>query len=227
MSQNVNVQIEASWKTLLADEFQSPYFQVIKQFLTKAKSEGKVIYPPGSQIFNAFNTTPVADVKVVILGQDPYHQAGQAMGLSFSVPRTVATPPSLRNVYKELADTIEGFKIPPHGDLTAWASQGVLMLNAILTVEAGVAASHKDIGWQKFTDAVIRKISEEKEGVIFLLWGAFACSKKVLIDEKKHHILEAAHPSPLARNAFFGNNHFQKTNDLLLAQGKTPIDWQV
>jgi uracil-DNA glycosylase len=228
MSEKItNVQIEASWKELLADEFQQPYFSAIKSFLVKEKQAGKTIYPPGSLIFNAFNTTPVDKVKVVILGQDPYHGPRQAMGLSFSVPRDVRTPASLRNIYKELADNIDGFQIPKHGDLTAWAEQGVFMLNAMLTVEHKKAGSHKKAGWQKFTDAVIKKLSDEREGIIFMLWGNFAKSKKVLIDTSKHHVLEAVHPSPLAGNGFLGNKHFSTANEILSKQGKTPINWQV
>ncbi len=227
MNPAINVQIEESWKEALLVEFQQPYFQAIKQLLIKAKQDGKTIYPPEPLIFNAFQLTPLPAVKVVILGQDPYHNVGQAMGLSFSVPRTERTPPSLKNMYKELQNDIEGFVTPSHGDLSGWASQGVLMLNAMLTVEANLAGSHKNIGWQKFTDAVIKKISDECEGVVFLLWGNFAKSKKILIDTQKHHVLESAHPSPLAGNAFQGNQHFSKTNALLQKQGKTPIDWQV
>ncbi len=226
MSQTVNVQIEESWKIALANEFQQPYFQAIKQVLLQAKQAGKVIYPPGPLLFNAFNLTPLPEVKVVILGQDPYHNVGQAMGLSFSVPRTEKIPPSLKNIYKELAEDV-GTSIPNHGDLSSWAAQGVLMLNAMLTVEANLAGSHKDIGWQKFTDAVIKKISDENEGVVFLLWGNFAKAKGVSIDKEKHFVLEAAHPSPLAGGAFFGNKHFSQTNVLLKKQGKTPINWQV
>jgi uracil-DNA glycosylase len=227
MSATINVKIEESWKVQLAEEFQQPYFQVIRSFLVAEKEAGKTIFPPGPLIFNAFDSTPFEAVKVVILGQDPYHQPGQAMGLSFSVPRTAAIPASLRNVYKELADNIPNFQTPNHGDLSSWASQGVLMLNSMLTVQAAAAGSHKDIGWQKFTDAVIKKISDEKEGVVFLLWGNFARGKKILIDDSKHHVLESAHPSPLAGNAFLGNKHFSTTNDILIKQGKSTINWQV
>ncbi len=221
-----SIKIHDSWKNVLSDVFETPYFQNIRQFLTAEKQHGKLIYPPGNLIFNAFDSTPFDEVKVVLLGQDPYHGAGQAMGLSFSVPRQMPIPASLRNVYKELADDLD-FSIPSHGDLSAWAGQGVLMLNAILTVEAGRAGSHKDIGWQKFTDAVIRKLSEEKSGLVFLLWGNFARSKKDLIDGNKHYILESPHPSPLAGNAFLGNRHFSMVNEILLKEGKKPIDWQV
>jgi len=222
-----NVNIEESWKMVLEDEFQQPYFAAIKQFLVNEKKAGKIIYPPGSLIFNAFEATPFDAVKVVLLGQDPYHGPGQAMGLSFSVPRTQKIPASLRNVYKELATNIEGFEIPKHGDLSNWSTQGVFMLNAMLTVEHKKAGSHKKIGWQKFTDAVIKKLSDEKDGLIFMLWGNFAKGKKVFIDTEKHHVLESAHPSPLAGNAFLGNNHFAKANEILISQGKKPIDWQV
>ncbi len=225
MSEKVdNVQIEASWKEALADEFQQPYFTAIKSFLVAEKRAGKTIYPPGPLIFNAFNHTPFDKVKVVILGQDPYHNPGEAMGLCFSVPKGVRVPPSLVNIYKEINADL-GLPIPQHGDLTPWADQGVLLLNAMLTVEANQPASHQKIGWQTFTDAVIRRISEQKDGVVFLLWGRFAQGKKALIDEMRHYVLEAAHPSPLAGNAFSGCRHFSKTNDLLVKQGKTPVDW--
>lgn len=221
-----NVKIEESWKEVLKEEFEQPYFQSLANFLRAEKIAGKKIYPPGSLIFNAFNTTPFNDVKVVILGQDPYHNPGEAMGLSFSVPRGVRKPPSLQNIYKELHDDL-GVPIPQHGDLTKWAEQGVFLLNAMLTVEHRQAGSHKDAGWQNFTDAVIRKLSEEREGLVFMLWGSFARSKKVLIDANRHLVLEAAHPSPLARGAYFGSRHFSKANQYLQQQGKTPIDWSL
>lgn len=219
-----NVQIEESWKQVLAGEFDQPYFQAIKTFLVQAKGAGKTIYPPGPLIFNAFQQTPFPAVKVVILGQDPYHNPGEAMGLSFSVPRGVRVPPSLQNIYKELHRSL-GVPIPNHGDLTAWAQQGVLLLNAMLTVEQNSPSSHRDIGWQTFTDAVIRRISEQKDGVVFMLWGKFAQSKKALIDTQRHFVLEAAHPSPLARDAFQGCGHFEKTNEILVRQGLNPINW--
>ncbi len=221
-----NVQIEEGWKQALAEEFQKPYFAEIKAFLLAKKQADKTIYPPGALIFNAFNQTPFDAVKVVILGQDPYHNPGEAMGLCFSVPRGVKTPPSLVNIYKEIKTSL-GIEPPAHGDLTAWAKQGVLLLNAMLTVEASQPASHQKIGWQTFTDAVIRSISEQKEGVVFLLWGNFARSKKALIDEFKHYVLESAHPSPLAGNAFQGCGHFSRTNEMLEKQGKAPIDWSL
>ena len=222
-----DVNIETSWKKALAHEFAQPYFAQIKDGLLAEKNAGKTIYPRGSLIFNAFNTTPLPEVKVVILGQDPYHQPNQAMGLSFSVPQGVPIPPSLRNVYKELARTIDGFVLPNHGDLSKWAEQGVFLLNAVLTVAQGQAASHAKLGWQYFTDAVIRTISEHNEGVVFMLWGNFAKQKAELIDAHRHHILTAVHPSPLAGGGFAGCNHFALANELLLKQGKQPINWQV
>jgi len=218
------VQIEPSWKAALANAFEQPYFDAIKAFLVQERQAGKEIYPPGPLIFNAFNHTPFDQVKVVILGQDPYHGPGEAMGLCFSVPRGVRTPPSLVNIFKEIQSDI-GTLPPGDGDLTRWADQGVLLLNAILTVERGKAASHQKIGWETFTDSVIRTISEQRNGVVFLLWGKFAQSKKPLIDASKHHVLEAAHPSPLAGGAFFGCKHFSRTNALLQQQGLAGIVW--
>jgi uracil-DNA glycosylase len=220
------VQIEASWKKELLEEFEKPYFLQIVDFLKREKAQSKIIYPPGSQIFNAFNTTPFDQVKVIILGQDPYHGVGQAMGLSFSVSKNVAIPASLKNIYKEIQSDI-GLPIPQHGDLTGWAKQGVFLLNAMLTVEASLASSHKNIGWQSFTDAVIQRLSTEKTGLVFLLWGNFAKAKKELIDTNKHLVLEAAHPSPLAGGAFFGCKHFSKTNEYLEKNGQIPINWGV
>ena len=220
------VQIEESWKIALATEFEQPYFQKLRQFLKAEKAAGKVIFPPGPLIFNAFNSLPLTDVKVVILGQDPYIRPNQAMGLSFSVPKDIRTPPSLKNIYKELHTDI-GFTIPTHGDLTAWVQQGIFLLNAALTVEEGNSGSHLKEGWGQFTDAVIRTISTEREGVVFLLWGGFAKRKRELIDESKHLVLAAAHPSPMAGGAFFGNKHFSKTNAYLTEQGKAAIDWQI
>lgn len=221
-----NVKIEDSWKEVLKHEFEQPYFQSIATYLRKEKRNGKKIYPPGSLIFNAFNTTPFQEVKVVILGQDPYHNPGEAMGLSFSVPKGVRVPPSLRNIYKELKEDI-GVEPPNHGDLSKWAEQGVFLLNAMLTVEHKSAGSHRKIGWQDFTNAVIRKLSDEREGIVFMLWGGFARKKKDLIDRDKHLVLEAAHPSPLAGGAYFGSRHFSKANAYLEEQGKTPIDWSL
>ena len=220
----MEVRIEQSWKNALADEFGKPYFESLVRFLHKEKAEGQKIFPPGGQIFRAFELTPLDKLKVVILGQDPYHGYGQAHGLSFSVPEGVPAPPSLKNIFKEI-ETDLGIHMSGYPNLEKWARQGVLLLNAVLTVRAGAAASHSKIGWEEFTDAVIRHISDNCEGVVFLLWGNFARSKSVLIDRSKHHVLEAAHPSPLARGAFFGCRHFSQTNTLLKAQGKAPIDW--
>ena len=220
----MEVRIEQSWKNALADEFGKPYFESLVRFLRFEKAAGQTIYPPGSQIFRAFDLTPLDELKVVILGQDPYHGPGQAHGLSFSVSAGVPAPPSLKNIFKEIESDL-GVKMSGYPDLEKWARQGVLLLNAVLTVRAGMAASHSKIGWEEFTDAVIRYISDNCEGVVFLLWGNFARSKSALIDRSRHHVLEAAHPSPLARGAFFGSRHFSQTNALLSAQGKTPIDW--
>jgi uracil-DNA glycosylase len=222
----VNVQIEEGWKAALATEFQQKYFSDIKTFLVAEKNAGKTIYPPGPLIFNAFNKTPFSEVKVVILGQDPYIKEGEAMGLCFSVPKSIKTPPSLVNIYKEITRDL-GFEKPSHGDLTAWTEQGVLMINSSMTVESGKSNSHAKCGWVTFTDAVIKCISDQKEGVVFMLWGTYARSKNVLIDAQKHLILESAHPSPLAGNAFQGCGHFSKTNDYLMENGKTPIDWKI
>lgn len=222
-----NVNIEASWKAALADEFSKLYFQDLAQFLREEKGAGKQIYPPGSLIFNAFNTTPITQVKVVILGQDPYHNPGQAMGLSFSVPRGITLPPSLRNIYQELANDV-GFQHPGHGDLTHWAQQGVFLLNAMLTVEKNKPSSHRDRGWQDFTNAVIRTLSTQQEQLVFMLWGAFAQKKAVLIDESKHLVLKSPHPSPFSANrGFFGNKHFSQANAYLEQQGVGEIDWQI
>lgn len=220
------IKIEASWKAALAEEFEKPYFQNIVAFLKKEVSEKKVIYPPGPLIFNAFNTTPFDAVKVVILGQDPYINPGEAMGLSFSVPRGVKIPPSLQNIFKEIESDI-GCPMTQrgHGDLTCWALQGVFLLNAALTVLRGKSNSHATIGWHTFTDAVISKLSEAKEGLVFMLWGSFARKKAALIDPFKHLILEAPHPSPLANGGFSNCRHFSKANEFLLANGKQPIDW--
>jgi len=220
------VKIEESWKKALEDEFRQPYFHELIDQLKSAKAAGKTIYPPGSLIFNAFNTTPFDEVKIVILGQDPYHNPGEAMGLSFSVPRGKRVPPSLRNIYKELRDDVD-FNIPRHGDLTYWAEQGVFLLNAMLTVEKNKPRSHQKIGWQEFTNAVIRTLSEKREHLVFMLWGGFAKKKKELVTGNKHLVLEAAHPSPLAGDAFFGNNHFSKANAYLEQNGKEPVDWQL
>ncbi|MFD1255304.1 uracil-DNA glycosylase [Mucilaginibacter terrae] len=222
------VEIESSWLKILYNEFEKPYMLQLKQFLKQEKEAGHKVYPKGSDIFNAFNHTPFTHLKAVILGQDPYHGANQAMGLSFAVHKGIPVPRSLANIYKELKTDIRGFETPNHGDLTKWADQGVLLLNATLTVQAGLAGSHQKKGWETFTDTVIRKISEEKEGIVFLLWGRFAQAKAELIDQTRHHILKAAHPSPFsAESGFFGCHHFSKTNEILKKEGKEEIDWQI
>jgi uracil-DNA glycosylase len=224
----MDVQIHPSWKAVLKDEFTKPYFQQIVTFLRSEKASGKVIYPPGPLIFNAFNETPFEKVSVVILGQDPYHGPGQAHGLSFSVPKGIKPPPSLVNIFKEIKSDIGIDMTAGSGDLSHWAQQGVLLLNAALTVRAGEAYSHAKYGWAEFTDAVISKISSEKKNVVFLLWGKFAQEKQALIDETRHHVLKAAHPSPLsAHTGFLGSKHFSKTNQLLIKDGLQPIDWKL
>ncbi len=224
----MDVKIESSWNEVLKSEFTKSYFLEIVTFLKIEKNAGKIIYPPGPLIFNAFNHTPFNKVKVVILGQDPYHNPGQAHGLSFSVPAGIKPPPSLVNIFKEIQKDL-GIAMPEgYGNLTRWADQGVLLLNAILTVRTNEPASHAKIGWMNFTDTVITKISDEKKGIIFLLWGKFAQEKQILIDETKHFVLKAAHPSPFsADKGFFGCKHFSKTNELLTDQGLTPINWKL
>jgi len=223
----MDVKIEQSWKNALAEEFGKPYFESLVRFLHSEKAAGKTIYPPGKDIFRAFELTPLPEVKVVILGQDPYHGPGQAMGLCFSVPDGVRTPPSLVNIFKEIESDL-GIRMSGSPNLEKWGRQGVLLLNTVLTVEAGLPASHSKRGWQEFTDAVIRTVSETREGVVFLLWGRFAQTKAALIDQSRgHHILMAAHPSPLAGGAFFGCRHFSKTNEFLESEGLAPIDWQL
>jgi uracil-DNA glycosylase len=223
----MNVQIEDSWKEALKEEFSKPYFQQIATFIKAEKALGKIIYPPGALIFNAFYKTPFDKVKVVLLGQDPYHNKNQAHGLSFSVPKGIPKPPSLVNIFKELQNDL-GIAQPVNGDLESWAHQGVLLLNATLTVRQNEPGSHSKIGWINFTDAVIKKISEEKKGIVFLLWGKFAQDKQALIDETKHYVLKAAHPSPFsADKGFFGCGHFSKTNEYLTKQGVQPIDWKL
>ena len=221
----MDVKIEASWKRVLAPEFEKPYFQNLVQQLHAEKRAGRTIYPPGPLIFNAFALTPFDQVKVVILGQDPYHGPGQAEGLSFSVPPGVALPPSLVNIYKEIETDLGVDLRGKDGSLRGWAQQGVFLLNAALTVRAGQPTSHSRIGWTEFTDAVIRTLSEQRQGLVFLLWGNFARSKHDLIDTSRHTVLEAPHPSPLARGAFFGCRHFSKTNQILINEGLSPIDW--
>lgn len=222
----MNVRIENSWREVLQSEFDKPYFASLAASLHAEKAQGKVIFPPGGLIFRAFELTPLDSVKVVILGQDPYHGYGQAMGLSFSVPDGVPAPPSLKNIFKEIESDL-GISMSGRPNLESWARQGVLLLNSVLTVREGEAASHSGLGWQTFTDAVIKIISDNCSGVVFLLWGNFARSKAALVDRQRHHVLEAAHPSPLAKGAFFGCRHFSRTNELLQSMGKTPIDWQL
>ena len=221
----MDVKIEASWKEVLKDEFKKPYFKQIAEHLKTEKSQGKTIYPPGSQIFHAFEATPFDEVKVVVLGQDPYHGPKQAHGLSFSVQKGVPAPPSLINIFKELHEDV-GVPIPKHGHLEKWAKQGVLLLNASLTVRAAEPMSHAKLGWEKFTNTVIEKVSGLKEHVVFVLWGKFAQEKQALIDIKKHYIIKSAHPSPLsATNGFFGSKPFSKINTYLMQHGIDPIDW--
>lgn len=219
--------IEPGWKVRLAGEFAQPYFRDLRAFLHARKAEGKTIYPPGSRIFAAFDFTPWDRLKAVIIGQDPYHGAGQANGLCFSVAPGVTVPPSLKNIHKELFDDL-GLPPPPTGDLTPWAKQGVLLLNATLTVEASKPASHHGKGWETFTDAVIRAVNEEKEGVVFILWGKNAQQKGAIIDTARHRVLQSAHPSPYSASAgFFGSKPFSKTNALLESLGREPIDWRL
>ena len=224
----MDVQIEEGWKKMLKSEFSKPYFLQLANHLKTEKVQGKTIYPNGSRIFNTFALTPFKDVKVVIIGQDPYHGAGQAHGLSFSVQEGIPPPPSLVNMFKEIRSDLGIDMQPGYGNLSKWANQGVLLLNAFLTVRAGEPLSHSKIGWETFTDAVISCVSENKKGVVFLLWGKFAQGKQALIDETKHIVLKAAHPSPFsADKGFFGCKHFSKTNEQLMKQGMAPIDWKL
>jgi len=222
----MEVKIEEGWKSVLSEEFNKEYFIGLTDFIKKEISEGKQIYPPGKCIFNAFEKTPFDKVKVVILGQDPYHGLGQAHGLSFSVPQGIKQPPSLVNIFKEIKNDLN-IDPPSHGNLEQWAEQGVFLLNAILTVRNGEPASHSQAGWADFTDKVIKSISEHKSGVVFLLWGNFAKQKKALIDTSKHFVLESAHPSPFSATKFFGCKHFSETNKILKEQGLQEIDWQI
>ena len=222
----INPKIEGSWKEILKDEFSSQYFTELKEFLIEEKKKFN-IYPPGKLIFNAFNRTAFEEVRVVILGQDPYHGKGQAHGLCFSVPEGISQPPSLLNIFKELKSDL-GIPIANHGNLEKWTSQGILLINATLTVRANQAGSHQNKGWEKFSDVVIQKISEKRAGIIFLLWGKYAQEKELLIDKNKHYVLKAAHPSPFsADNGFFGCKHFSKTNDILSRHGLEKIDWRI
>lgn len=220
-----DVRLEDSWKALLAEEFSKPYMLELKKFLKTERAKKKEIYPPGPQIFSALNTTPFDNVKVVILGQDPYHGPGQAHGLCFSVQKDIRKPPSLKNIYKEIERDL-CVKMPDSGDLTAWAQQGVLLLNSVLTVEATLAGSHQGKGWETFTDKIISLINEHKKNIVFLLWGTYAIKKASFIDEKKHHVLQSVHPSPLsAHRGFLGNCHFSKTNEYLKKHKIATIQW--
>jgi uracil-DNA glycosylase len=221
----VEPKIEDSWKNVLFDAFQADSFLRLRSFLVSEITEKKVVFPSPSEIFSAFNATPFDKVKVVLLGQDPYHGIGQAHGLSFSVPRGVATPPSLKNIYKEISNDL-GIQVPKTGNLEKWATEGVLLLNATLTVRAHSAGSHQNKGWEEFTDQVIHALAEQKEHLVFLLWGSYAQKKGIFIDQKKHLVLKAPHPSPLsASRGFFGCRHFSKTNEYLKTHGKIPINW--
>lgn len=220
-------QIDASWKRALEAEFGSAYMHELKAFLQAERAAGRAIFPPMRQVFAAFDHTPFDQVRVVIVGQDPYHGTGQAMGLSFSVPRGIDVPPSLRNVFTELQSDV-GIERPTHGDLTHWADQGVLLLNTSLTVRAHEAASHSGKGWEQLTDAAIRALAEEREGIVFLLWGRHAQAKRSMIDHRRHFVLSAPHPSPLsASKGFFGCRHFSQANEYLAARGAQPIDWSL
>jgi uracil-DNA glycosylase len=221
------VTLHESWKAPLQAEFEAPYMAVLKAFLVAERDRGKRIFPKGSEWFHALDATPLEQVRVVILGQDPYHGEGQAHGLCFSVRPGVRPPPSLINIYKEMKTDL-GLEPPPHGNLEAWAKQGVLLLNSVLTVEAGLAASHQGKGWERFTDAVIRLVNDQPRPVVFILWGAYAQRKAAFVDRQRHMVLASAHPSPLsAHNGFFGSRPFSKANEFFAAQGDSPIDWKL
>lgn len=227
MPETKSGQLHSSWHTVIGDELQKPYMEALRTFLKQEKATGKVIYPLGPLIFNAFNHTPFDQVRVVIIGQDPYHGPGQAHGLSFSVPQGVDLPPSLQNIYKEIAADLN-IHMSRNGDLTPWANQGVLLLNATLTVEQAKAGSHQNKGWEQFTDTAIAALNARREGLVFVLWGSYAQKKGAFIDEKKHLILKSVHPSPLsAHRGFFGNHQFSTINQYLTQRGQTPIDWQL
>ncbi|MDF1819977.1 MAG: uracil-DNA glycosylase [Alcanivoracaceae bacterium] len=221
------IQLEPGWKAALAGEFEQDYMQRLRQFLVQEKQAGKTIFPPGPEIFHAFDKTPFDQVKVVILGQDPYHGPGQAHGLCFSVRKGVRVPPSLVNIYKEIERDL-GLAIPAHGNLEKWAGQGVLLLNATLTVEQANAGSHQRKGWEQFTDAAIRQLNDERDGLVFMLWGSYAQKKGAIIDRSRHCVLTAPHPSPLsAHRGFIGCGHFSEANRYLESHGLAPIDWSV
>jgi len=221
------IKLDDKWLKVLNEEFETEYFQKLKKFLQEEKQSSQIVYPPSSQIFAALNYTPLEKVKIVILGQDPYHGQGQANGLCFSVSEGITPPPSLKNIYKEIESDL-GFKPPSHGNLSSWSKHGVLLLNTVLTVRAGMPASHQNIGWETFIDAIISKLNSQRSNLVFLLWGNFARGKKALIDSEKHLILEAAHPSPFsAYNGFFGCKHFSKANDYLKRHQINPVNWEV
>ncbi|OQW69226.1 MAG: uracil-DNA glycosylase [Proteobacteria bacterium ST_bin12] len=227
MTQQKPGQLHSTWLAVIGDELEKPYMQALRHFLKAEKAAGKVIFPPSPLIFNAFNHTPFEQVRVVIIGQDPYHGPNQAHGLSFSVPNGVALPPSLMNIFKEISTDL-GVKISRNGDLTPWANQGVLLLNATLTVEQSNAGSHQGKGWEAFTDAAITALNAHREGLVFVLWGSYAQKKGAFIDESKHLVLKSVHPSPLsAHRGFFGNRQFSSINQYLIQQGQTPINWQI
>jgi uracil-DNA glycosylase len=226
-SENRAIKLNASWRQKLDDQFQADYMQALRQFLLAEKALGKHIFPPGDEIFSALNATDFDAVKVVILGQDPYHGPRQAHGLCFSVKPGVQVPPSLKNIYKELQADVD-FEVPSHGCLQDWAQQGVLLLNAVLTVQAGQAASHQGTGWERFTDAIVGLLNKEREGLIFMLWGSYAQKKGAIVDRDRHLVLQSPHPSPLsASRGFFGNHHFSRANSYLESKGKRAIDWQL
>ncbi|WP_430459807.1 uracil-DNA glycosylase [Thalassolituus sp. LLYu03] len=219
--------LHPSWQAVLGAEFDQPYMQNLKTFLKNEKNAGKVIYPPGPQIFNAFNHAPFDQVRVVIIGQDPYHGPGQAHGLSFSVQPGVRLPPSLMNIFKEIEGDL-GIRMSGNGDLTPWADQGVLLLNATLTVEQANAGSHQGKGWEQFTDAAIRALNEGRDGLVFVLWGSYAQKKGAVIDANRHQVIKSVHPSPLsAHRGFFGNHQFSRINDYLISRGEAPVNWQL
>ncbi len=227
MTEADRIRLDPSWKALLQEEFTKDYMLSLREFLRQEKRQGKQVFPPGEQIFSALNSTPFETVKVVILGQDPYHGPGQAHGLCFSVRPGVPLPPSLRNIFKEIHSDI-GLPMSRNGCLQSWADQGVLLLNAVLTVEAGKAASHQGCGWEQFTDRIIELLNEQRQDLVFLLWGSHAQRKGRIIDRQRHLVLQSPHPSPLsASRGFFGNRHFSQTNDWLQKRGRTPIDWSV
>ncbi|MEO6118853.1 MAG: uracil-DNA glycosylase [Methylotenera sp.] len=231
MTQPKPGELHPSWLAEIGDELEKPYMQALRHFLKEEKSAGKVVFPPSPLIFNAFNHTPFDKVRVVIIGQDPYHGDGQAHGLSFSVPKGIAPPPSLMNIFKDISSDL-GIKMSPKisqsGDLTPWADQGVLLLNATLTVEQAKAGAHQGKGWEAFTDAAIAALNKHREGLVFVLWGSYAQKKGDVIDAKRHLVLKSPHPSPLsAHRGFFGNHQFSKINQYLIQQGQTPIDWQL